>query len=118
MIYRLDTSVLANDRVREGDEEPAVSVISIGELQAGVLLASEPGERASRLQRLSRVLSNIAVLAVDDAVAAAYGELRAATGRRPSNDLWIAATGLAHGYTLMTADRRLTALPLLRTELL
>lgn len=118
MIYLLDTSVLASDRVREGDEEPAVSVISIGELQAGVLLASELRERTSRLQRLSRVLSSTTVLAVDDAVAAAYGELRAATGRQPSNDLWIAATALAHGYTLMTADHRQAALPLVETELL
>jgi len=45
-------------------------------------------------------------------VAARYGELRTATGRQPANDPWIAATALAHDFTLITADERLAFLPL------
>ncbi len=41
-----------------------------------------------------------------------------ATGRLPSNDLWIAATALAHDLTLVTADERQAASPLVRTQLL
>ncbi len=52
------------------------------------------------------------VLPVNRAVSGRYAELRAATGRRPSNDLWIAATALAHGLRLVTADKRQAALPL------
>lgn len=35
-----------------------------------------------------------------------------------TNDLWIAATALAHELTLVTADERQAALPLVRTVLL
>ena len=96
----------------------AVSAISVGELEAGVLLAKEPDRRASRLRRLTAVLGEAPVLGIDRAVAARYGELRAATGRLPTNDLWIAATALAHDLILLTADERQAALPLVRTSLL
>jgi tRNA(fMet)-specific endonuclease VapC len=56
------------------------------------------------------------IVGVEHPVAARYAELRAATGSRPANDLWIAATALAHDYTLVTADEGLAALPLVRTE--
>jgi tRNA(fMet)-specific endonuclease VapC len=71
--------------------------------------------QAARLRRLSAVLSEAPVLEVDRAVTVCYGELRAATGRLPTNDLWIAATALAHDLTLLTADERQAALPLVRT---
>jgi predicted nucleic acid-binding protein len=58
------------------------------------------------------------VLIVDHAVATRYAELRAASGRRPSNDLWIAATALAHDLTLLTADEQLAQTPLIRVRLI
>ncbi len=33
------------------------------------------------------------------------------------NDIWIAATALAHGLTVLTADERQAALPLVRATL-
>ncbi len=95
-----------------------MSVVSIGELEAGVLMADNEGVRARRLARLAAVLAEAPIVAVDRAVAARYGELRAASGRRPANDLWIAATALAHDLTLLTADREQAALPLLRAALI
>lgn len=95
-----------------------VSTISVGELEAGVLLATDGPVRAARLRRLGAVLADAPLLGVDRAVAARYGELRAASGRMPSNDLWIAATAIAHDLVLATADRRQAALPLVRTRLL
>jgi len=115
----LDTSVLISfgqpPAGRRG--EIAVSAVSIGELEAGVLSAPSDSERAVRLRRLGSILAESALLPVDRSVAARFGELRAATGRLPSNDLWIAATALAHDFTLVTADERLAKLPLVRTSL-
>lgn len=94
-----------------------ISAISVGELDAGVLLAADPAVRAARLRRLTAVIAEAPILGVDRAVAARYGELRAATGRSPTNDLWIAATALAHGLTLVTGDERQAALPLVEATL-
>ena len=78
-------------------------------------LARRP--RAQRLQRLKAVLAEAPIVAIERAAASRYGQLRAATGRRPTNDLWIAATALAHDFTLITADERLASLPLIRARL-
>lgn len=119
MTLLLDTSVLAGGLL-SGESDPeavvidepwSVSVVSVGELEAGVLLARGKRQRADRLRRLTAVLSTAPLLPVDRSVAARYGELRAASGRRPSNDLWIAATALAHDLTLVTLDDAQAALP-------
>jgi toxin FitB len=110
----IDTSVLVGLVTPEIDEPWVISVVSLGELEAGVLLAGEPAVRAQRLRRLAAVVAETVVVPVDHAVAARYGELRALTGRQPANDLWIASTALAHDFTLVTADQRLAALPLVR----
>ncbi len=94
-----------------------MSVVSVGELEAGVLLASDNSVRAQRLRRLTAVLAEAPIIPVDRVVAARYGELRAATGRQPTNDLWIAATALAHDFALITAEERLAAIPLIRATL-
>jgi predicted nucleic acid-binding protein len=116
-----DTSVLTSPA--HGPPPPldggsAVSVVTVGELYAGVLLA-DGATRAQRLRLLAAVLSDVTVLDVDRAVTTAYGELRmAASGRSPSNDLWIAATALAHDLVLVTRDERQAALPLVRATLI
>ncbi|MDP8968641.1 MAG: type II toxin-antitoxin system VapC family toxin [Actinomycetota bacterium] len=116
----VDTSVLVGGRVAglRMDGGWAVSAVSVGELDAGVLLATHPAVRAARLRRLTAVLAVAPVLDVDRPVAARFGELRAAAGRSATSDLWIAATALAHDLTLVTADERQAALPLIRTSLL
>lgn len=113
----VDTSVLVGTLAPSLSEPWVVSVVSVGELEAGVLLASDSTARAQRLRRLTALLAETAVIPIERAVAARYGELRAATGRRPTNDLWIAATALAHDYLLVTADERLASLPLIRCTL-
>lgn len=95
----------------------AVSVVTIGELEAGVLLAKDRRARAARLHRLTMVLGEAPVLPVDRLVAARYADLRSATGRLPSNDLWIAATALAHDLELITADQQQAGLPVVRATL-
>ena len=94
-----------------------MSVISVGELHAGVELARDDATRSRRLARLTALLAAVPILPVDGAVGARYGELRRESSRAPSNDLWIAATALAHDLPVVTRDERLAALPLIRSRL-
>lgn len=118
MTALVDTSVLVGSPVPRLDEPWVVSIVTVGELEAGVLLATDDAVRAQRLRRLTAVLAETMIVPIERAVAARYGELRAATRRQPANDLWIAATALAHDLTLITADERLAALPLIRATLI
>jgi predicted nucleic acid-binding protein len=114
----IDTSVLAGARdVGELAEEWAVSVVTVGELEAGVLIARDDATRARRVALLAAVLAEAPALPIDRHIASRYGELRASCDWRPSNDLWIAATALAHDLTLLTADERQASLPLVRSKL-
>jgi predicted nucleic acid-binding protein len=114
----IDTSVLAGARdARELADGWAVSVVTVGELEAGILIARDGTTRARRVALLAAVLAEAPALPIDRHIAARYGELRASAGRRPSNDLWIAATALAHDFTLITADEHQASLPLVRSAL-
>ena len=84
----------------------AISVMTLGELHAGVLMAGDPQVRAARLARLGDVQREFAILDVDPHVAQVFGELRARSGRRAVADLLIAATALTHGMVLVTHDER------------
>ena len=102
----LDTSVVVGGLAGDVPDQVAVSVVTIGELHAGVLLAPDPGARARRLTRLGDVQREFAILDVDLSVAQVFGELRAATGRRAVADLLIAATAIVHRLVLVTRDER------------
>ncbi len=85
----------------------AVSVITLGELRAGVLAAQDLETRDRRLATLTAVLA-LSPVPVDDDVAAAWARLRVAlrdSGRRMAvNDSWIAATAIALDIPLVTQD--------------
>jgi predicted nucleic acid-binding protein len=110
----LDTSVfIANETGRSLDgarlpEESAISAVTIAELQVGVLAAANIDVRARRVATLGAV-SDIDVLVIDEAVAGSWALLRvhlAESGRRLNvNDLWIAATALAHELPVVTQDQ-------------
>ncbi len=110
MLSVLDTSILIAEAAFPVEGDIAISIVSIAELQFGVLVAPDDDRRAHRLARLSAILRNFEPLPVDAAVAASYGELAAATyraGRKAtarSLDLMIAATAHAHGARLVTAN--------------
>ncbi|HKY16542.1 MAG TPA: type II toxin-antitoxin system VapC family toxin [Microthrixaceae bacterium] len=88
-------------------EELAVSIITIGELRAGVLAASTVGVRDRRLATLTAALQ-LDPVPVDEGVAAEWARLRVLlrdSGQRmPVNDSWIAATALALGVPVVTQD--------------
>jgi hypothetical protein len=88
-------------------DELAVSVITVGELRAGVLAAADVATRQQRLNTLITVLAMDPV-PVDERVAEAWAGLRVALRdagvRMPVNDSWIAATALALGIPIYTQD--------------
>jgi len=89
-------------------DELAISVITVGELRAGVLVADDVATRDRRLSTLAAALA-LEPLPIDGEVADAWARLRVSlreAGRRmPVNDSWIAATALAHDVPLVTQDR-------------
>ncbi|MDP5185113.1 type II toxin-antitoxin system VapC family toxin [Blastococcus sp. BMG 814] len=108
----LDTSVFIAREGRRLDsaqlpEQVAVSVITYGELRAGVLAATDLSVRSRRLSTLQAV-AELNPLPIDAAVADAWAELRlriAQAGRRMNvNDTWIAATALAHDVPVVSQD--------------
>ena len=92
----------------------AVSVITIGELRAGVLAAADVLTRDRRLATLTAALA-LDPVPVDTDVAAAWARLRVLLweqGRRmPVNGSWIAATAMALGVALVTQDDDYVDLP-------
>jgi predicted nucleic acid-binding protein len=98
-------------------ERVAVSVITIGELRLGVLVAESGRARARRLETLS-VAEALDPMPVDARVAHAWAALRLALRdarkRMPLNDSWIAATALAHGIPVASQDGDYDEVPGLR----
>lgn len=88
-------------------DELAVSITTIGELRAGVLVADTVEARDRRLRTLTAALE-LDPIPVDEAVAAQWARLRVLlrdSGQRmPVNDSWIAATAMAHGVPVVTQD--------------
>lgn len=107
----LDTSVViapSDALPPESEDTAAISVLTIGELQAGVRLAKGPRVRAQRQARLNLVRALFQPLPIDETIAYAYGELLAfarAQGRTTkATELLIIATASVTGRTLLTYD--------------
>jgi len=108
-----DTSVfIARESVRMLDtdalpDELAVSIITIGELRAGVLAAGTVEARDRRLGTLTVALQ-LDPVPVDEAVATEWARLRVllrdTQQRMPVNDSWIAATAMALRVPVVTQD--------------
>ena len=107
----LDTSVLiARESGRRLDretlpEQTAVSVVTLAELHAGVLAATDTSTRARRMATLDSV-SVVEPLPVTAEAARRWAELRvrlAEEGRTAKiNDLWIAAVAAANGMDVVS----------------
>lgn len=96
---RLDTAGLP--------DEVLVSVVTVAELEAGVLLAPDVATRAARL-RTAHAVSALRPLTIDDRCAATWARLFATLGqarrRTEVNDLWIASTAASLRVPLVTQD--------------
>lgn len=115
----LDTSVfIATESGRALDAslipaQVATTVITLAELNAGVLAATSSDVRARRLATVESV-ADIEALPVDEEAARMWARLRihlAETGRRVRiNDLWIAAIAASRGLPIITQDNDFDAL--------
>jgi predicted nucleic acid-binding protein len=109
----LDTSVLiAREQARPLErplpDDVAISVVSIAELELGVLVARDAETRGRRLRTLSEIRSLAGALPIDERTASAYAQLAAnviSAGRKPRiHDTWIAATAVANDAAVWTQD--------------
>ncbi len=95
---------------RHGDEEAFLSVVTASELLHGVHRASLPDVRARRSAFVEGLLERFSLLSVDLTCARAHAqlwaELRQAGALIGPHDLWLAATCVAHGLTMVTANVR------------
>jgi predicted nucleic acid-binding protein len=106
----LDTSLLIAPPASLAGDSVAVSVLSLAELERGVLVAATAAERGRRLDLLDRVRRTFQALPFDESAAHEYAIL-AATAREAGRsehviDMQIAATARANGLALATCDRR------------
>jgi predicted nucleic acid-binding protein len=109
----VDTSVLIATEVGRAidesglPEDPVLAVVTLAELQAAVLAAPDTTSRARRMATLDRYALT-EVLDVTEGVASEWARLRvhlAEHGRRVNvNDLWIAASAVAHRIPIVTQD--------------
>jgi predicted nucleic acid-binding protein len=83
-----------------GAGDPALSAITLGEFAAGFQTPDDP--------RFRQLLETFRILEVTSHIALAYGRIDRALRRAGTplgiNDLWIAATALAHDLPLVTRN--------------
>lgn len=101
-------------------DELAVSVVTVAELQLGVLTAGDTATRQRRLITFRDALAFNPIeitVQIADAWASLRLFLRGTKSSLTINDLWIAATALALGVPLVTQDQDLVGLPNIETIL-
>jgi tRNA(fMet)-specific endonuclease VapC len=111
----LDSTVLidaerdpaAVDEVIADDDDTAIAAVTVAELQVGAALA-DGRRRAARQAFIEAVVAVVPVISYDLSVAMAHARLLVATRRsgrpRGAHDLIIAATAVAGGRVVVTAD--------------
>lgn len=106
----LDTSVVIASRRRAEELPPsaAISVVTIGELHAGVLLARSEETAQLRRRRMHAIRAAFAPIPVDEEVAEHYGDVLAVARRlgrtAKATGVLIIATAAATSRTLHTLD--------------
>jgi tRNA(fMet)-specific endonuclease VapC len=90
-----------------GEEERAISVITVSELLHGVHRATG-ARRARRSAFVEHLLGGIRAIPITEPVARVHAEIWAQLAERGqvigAHDLWIAATALAHGLGVATRN--------------
>lgn len=110
------------ERVRGRETESFfLSVITASELLHGVHRAREPGVRARRSAFVEGILGSFPLLPIEIATARMHARLWADLASQGqlvgTHDLWLAASCLTHGLTLVTGNlRELRRVPGLEVE--
>ena len=98
----------------------ALTPVVIGELLAGFIRGNQ--EQANREKLASFTNSaRVSILPVTEETGERYASLLSALSEQgskiPTNDIWIAASAMEHGLTLLTTDQHFKKCPLLRLVL-
>jgi tRNA(fMet)-specific endonuclease VapC len=95
---------------RRSHDDSFLSVVTASELLHGVHRAASPEQRARRSAYVEGVLERLVVLPVDLPAARAHAQLRAELSAAGTligpHDMWLAATCIAHGLVMVTANVR------------
>lgn len=97
-------------RENAGDDTPKVHIVTLGELERGILEASDEGVRSRRADTLRFCRDELSQVSFSDTVGLAhlFGVVSSAVSRKIShNDCWITAAALGADDTLVTMDRQL-----------
>jgi tRNA(fMet)-specific endonuclease VapC len=90
-----------------GDEDRAISVVTVSELLHGVHRA-EGARRARRGAFVEHLLAGLQAIPITEPVARIHADVWAQLARHGhavgAHDLWIAATAIAHGLALATGN--------------
>ena len=101
-------SIMANKKSSlRYSENVCLSAISIGELLAGFKIRKEQSEQVSQFEEFldsPRVELCSVTYSTADFYSEIYLKLRKAGTPIPTNDIWIAATALEHGFRIFTLD--------------
>lgn len=96
------------------------TVVVVGELHYGLDRLPAGKKRADLEVRAQTILVALRIDPVTESIANAYGHLKASLESHGlnlgDNDLWIAATAIAHGHLLVTRDQIFSQVPGLQVE--
>jgi tRNA(fMet)-specific endonuclease VapC len=117
MAVLIDTSIIVDAERRGnpleqavGEQERAISVITASELLHGVHRAGDESIRVRRQVFVEHVMASLEPLPITTTIARSHARIWAHLERAGqligAHDLWIAATALAHGMPLATANAR------------
>jgi tRNA(fMet)-specific endonuclease VapC len=92
-----------------GDEERAISVITVSELLHGVVRSSRL-DRPRRRAFVEHLLEALDPVPITESVARVHADIWAELSERGAmigaHDLWIAASAIAHGFGVATGNER------------
>jgi predicted nucleic acid-binding protein len=102
-------------------ERIVVNPIVLGELLAGFRLGKREAKNHGLLERFLDS-PRVASLPIDDGTARRYSDivehLRRSGTPIPTNDLWIAASAMQHGFILVSTDTHFEKVPQISKEIL